>query len=496
MLQFLKSPHKHFFLISLIVYLTTAYFSAGYHNLDEHFQILEFCNYKLGYSPAADLPWEFNEKIRPALQPALAYAFVKTFSLLGINNPHTWALLMRLITALLAWYITCLFCDLLVKNLSSDFGKKIFILLTLFSWFVPYLIVRFSSENYSALAFTGALYLLMRFADKERPAHPYHLFFAGLLLGFSFYFRFQVAFAILGVGLWLIFINKMKIVHLLQMAMLGACSIGICLGIDYWFYGEVQVTPLNYFAANIIENKAAQWGVYPWWWYISSFLQQGIPPFSAFLLLFFLVGIYKKKKDIFTWCIIPFLVGHFLVGHKEMRFMFPMLFCFLYLAALGIDHVISLNKYTKAIRIAFVLSVIINLPLLAVRMFIPAEQRVLCYKFIQDYSPSHQVDLFYIARNGNNRITGPNHHFYKFSSNNYKVMKDSREMGNYLAAESPPEILILEVGLTEENKFDGYTTESVYCAYPLWIRHFDFNNWQSRSDIWNIQRLKKISQSK
>src|SRR5919206_4106439 len=68
---------KYWLLIGLAFHLVAAYFNAGYYHYDEHFQILEFANYKLGRVPAESLAWEFHEKIRPWFQPAMAYVLIR-----------------------------------------------------------------------------------------------------------------------------------------------------------------------------------------------------------------------------------------------------------------------------------------------------------------------------------------------------------------------------------------------------------------------------------
>ncbi|HMG16209.1 MAG TPA: hypothetical protein VK590_12215, partial [Saprospiraceae bacterium] len=114
-----NSPYRNIFILALFVFLITAYFSVGYYHLDEHFQILEFCNYMLGKSSASDLPWEFQQHIRPALQPALAWAIIKLVYFTGIKSPFAWALILRLISALLSWYIICKLCMQFIKEFSS-----------------------------------------------------------------------------------------------------------------------------------------------------------------------------------------------------------------------------------------------------------------------------------------------------------------------------------------------------------------------------------------
>ena len=52
-----------------------AWRSDGYYFPDEWFQVVELASYKLGRTPASDLPWEFREGMRPFLQPAIYFAF-------------------------------------------------------------------------------------------------------------------------------------------------------------------------------------------------------------------------------------------------------------------------------------------------------------------------------------------------------------------------------------------------------------------------------------
>ena len=80
---------------------------------------------------------------------------------------------------------------------------------------------------------------------------------AGLVLGFAFYLRFPVALALLGLGLWLIVIERPKIRIIGAMALGFLLALGINLVLDYWFYGQWTFTPVNYFLVNLVEAKAA-----------------------------------------------------------------------------------------------------------------------------------------------------------------------------------------------------------------------------------------------
>src|ERR1044072_8735709 len=103
-MHFMGLPYRKWLLIALIVQIITAYFSVGFHQLDEHFQILEFANYKLGFSPSSDLPWEFRAQCRPGLQPFIAFCFAKSLLFLDIYNPFLLAFLLRLLMGLLSFW--------------------------------------------------------------------------------------------------------------------------------------------------------------------------------------------------------------------------------------------------------------------------------------------------------------------------------------------------------------------------------------------------------
>lgn len=89
--------------LGAVALLCTAVCSLGVHHADEHFQILEFAGWKLGITPEADLPWEFTERMRPALQPAMVVILHHALSLFGEPDPFTVAMLLRMLAAALSF---------------------------------------------------------------------------------------------------------------------------------------------------------------------------------------------------------------------------------------------------------------------------------------------------------------------------------------------------------------------------------------------------------
>ena len=116
MLHFLERqlpgfPVRLCLLITILLHLGCAWFSVGYYNPDEHYQILEFANYKLGLSPPSDLAWEYPAKIRPAVQPAMAYGVYRIMEKVRMADPFSVSFLLRLITSIAGWFVALAMCN-------------------------------------------------------------------------------------------------------------------------------------------------------------------------------------------------------------------------------------------------------------------------------------------------------------------------------------------------------------------------------------------------
>jgi GPI mannosyltransferase 3 len=488
MISIIKSPHKYVFIISLIIYFTTAFYSVGYYHADEQFQILEFSNYKLGNSPATDLPWEFRTQIRPALQPSIAMVFVTVLSKFGITNAFTYSLVLRLFCSFFTWLLICKLCLLLIKDFSTSSGKLIFTFLSLLIGFMPFISARFSSENLAALMFLWALYFIIKNRCQLNNSISYQSIFLGLLLAFSFFFRFSMAFAILGLVLWLIIINKISCRNLILMAVSAFAAVIFCILIDYWFYGKFVITPYHYYKANIDENVMAYFGVSPWWFFIAEFINVYFPVVIVLILLFFVIGIFKRFSNVFVWCVIPFLIAHFLLGHKEMRFLFPIAFVFIYLLSSGLDYIINVLKINKYGKYLFIIIIVLNIPALFSKMFIPANNDLYFYKYLYDKNPKSEIDLIgdvWAFGYGGHKVN-----FYNNSNINCIHYKNDEDFINILNTNKHDTIYVKEWLLTEK-KYPGYKSECVCRIYPNWLIHLDIFGWIINADKNNLQMLTK-----
>src|SRR3954466_9773210 len=127
-----------YFIIAAIIYYITAFNSTGYYNPDEHFQIFEFAALKLPANGIALVPWEHVEMIRSSFQPWIAYCMIVMCRNFHLSDPYLIALLLRLFTATLSLTAIALFFNR-YKSAFKGSWADVFLLLSLFLWFLPYI---------------------------------------------------------------------------------------------------------------------------------------------------------------------------------------------------------------------------------------------------------------------------------------------------------------------------------------------------------------------
>ena len=486
--MWLKTPApRTLFLIGLVVYGLTAWCSEGYHHPDEHFQVLEFANYKIGRTPAADLPWEFAAQIRPGLQPMLTVAAIRSAEALGIQSPFSQIFLLRLLTGWMCLWLYFQWANWVSIVSGEERAGQWLRLAVVFGWFVPYLSVRFSSENVAGLAFAWGLLLLCK-AGKLLTFQRGLLI--GFLLGLSFSFRFQMGFALLGMGGWLVFRGTehsmvRRLSHMIPLLFGGIFALALGFYADRWLYGESVFTAYNYFTANILENKAANWGTAPWWFYFVQTVLTVVPPISIFLLGFVALGIWRARNREVTWALLPFLLAHLLVAHKEMRFLYPMLLPVLVLGALGLAAFFQ-ERRSGARRfwsVLFYIAVGINFVLLPLRCLLAAQESVPYFHKLYHCTRKVARRVFCVEKSAYN-LVGLETHFY-CSPKIQTVVVEHFNMIKPSAGD-----LLLSRSLTIDDLPPGVLAERVYTYFPDWMLYFNPNNWQSRARIWSIYEVK------
>ena len=162
---------KWFIFFSFILHVIASYFTVGYYNADEHYQVIGPLEKLLNIDNK--LTWEFDYRIRPWLQPYFYFAITKTLSVLHLNNPFVIAFLLRLVSSLIGLAsIVYLYNHIKYKfNIDNNFSK---IIIYTF-WFYAFLHARTSSENLSISMLIFGIIFFDKFTSKDELKNKYLL---------------------------------------------------------------------------------------------------------------------------------------------------------------------------------------------------------------------------------------------------------------------------------------------------------------------------------
>ena len=486
---------KRVLLIALIAHLICVWFSVGFHHPDEHFQLVEFANYKLGRTPYESLPWEFPAHMRPGLQPFIAYLFLKPYYALGFTDPYAFATMLRLMSASIALLTAWHFHKAILPQIKSAFLQKVHLVLSFLGWGLVYLHVRFSSENWSAIAITWAIIMLWR--NNKR---SYWLF--GLLVGISFVFRFQSIFMIGAAGLWMLFVEKTPWSNILKVFAGFIAAFVLGLVFEHWLYGEWTISGWNYVYQNIIENKAAKYGVEPWYWYFVQIVVQGLAPFSIIMLLSIPVLLLYKPKHILTWMISLFLLAHIAVAHKEFRFLYPLAFFYPFLAVTTIEYLdekvrnYHQSKWYRNFRnIGWKTFWIANGVALILMITKPSNDIIALNEVLLENLEKETIILY--SYEFNPYVNGDTLGATFYANPLIKSYCIDEFMNDTLALKGKNVWLFSEHAYAKDEFmfqyagpfFDSSRTKVIWTRLPTWTYQFNFNQWLERSNAYTIYQL-------
>jgi phosphatidylinositol glycan class B len=520
---------------SLATHLVCSYFSVGYHSIDEHFQIFEFLNFKLGKTPTADLPMEYFEQLRSWVQPGLYYGIVQTLKLTGIQSPFIWAWAFRLFSSLVGWL------SLVGIGLCSRVwfthprAQKICLAAIGLLWFLPPLHARTSSEGLGGSFFMLGLSLITLITqptDKIPPSWAPWLqsrwlsWGAGIFFGLSFECRFQMALMICGTFLWSLIFIKTPAKQKLSLAL--NCFAGFLLvfvlgrWVDAWGYGVWTLSPWHYLKYNILDGKVAGFGETPWWEIFRVSLTEVWPPFGLVILFAILIAWVRNPLHLLTWAQLPFFLVHEMIGHKELRFFFPLLNASPALLSMCLDSdpgfflkfskffkpftpwitQVQQTKWTKrainpVIKITWVICgvLLLNYSIAFVASIIsPATRTVWFYEAIDRHLSTHpEIKTLYTLDRDPFNVFGTPTHFYRPREFEVLNLTSARELVDKIKKSNADFYLIhSHINLPQEAPELQKSCHPVEQMLPRWIQHLNFSNigapgtWLDRISVWGL----------
>jgi phosphatidylinositol glycan class B len=449
---------RNIWLAGILIHCLAAWFSVGYYHADEHFQLLEYVSYKTGHTDLANLPWEYQAGMRPSLQVFISYLVRIS---LGFLDAFNIAFILRLLSVGLA-LISVFFTGKWFFR--EEAPRKIYYLCALFLWFMPYQYARFSSENWSAIM----MLLAVAMTIKNRSN-----LLVGVFCGLSFCFRYQSAFFISGLFFWLLFIKKQDIKQLGLMVsgfvlifMLGVLS-------DHWLYGKWVLSSYEYFYINLVQGKAAEFGTEPFYYYLIKISESAIFPIGLLLIYAFIRYVVREPKSIFTWVAVPFFVLHCAISHKELRFLFPLVY-FIPIALTSLFMHMGTTpglRFRKAAVATLSLLVVLNFLFLPVSSFKASNPRIALLKHLKNetQTPVCYKENPYFSE-----------HWFSFYFPEHFDARTLTLTEDTLAIPAGEQVIIPSFSNKE------VSGRVIYRQIPPAIENVNYGHWLERSNLWCI----------
>jgi phosphatidylinositol glycan class B len=483
LLEFLKKVNKltikNIFYLSLFFHLCAVIFSSGFHHFDEHFQIYEFINLKLGKATAADLPWEFRERIRPWLQPYLYLFVYKALSSVGVISPFVMALVFRLLTSLFGLYALCRFFTLIEQWFTLKRDQVVAWALLNLCWFVPYIQTRTSSESLSISFFLlGMVYFL---STNSKNIRWQSSFYAGVFFGLAYLARSQMAIPVAFLWFWALAVDKRRWSLLLSTAFAIVLMNIVGVAIDSLGYGSFTISIWHYFRTNFLEGIMSSVKQYPVYWYFYWSFTRGIPPVSIVLIVATVFSWWKYRKHPLVWATLPLFLFHSFVGHKELRYIFPVIILSpLFLAFLYRDYkdnfeFLMTRKFIKPLM-TFVIGV--NFLFLFISSFRAANPSVNFYRYLYNRT---DIAKIYAHNESPFVMLGLPISFYKKDNFNVQKFKDFEDIND-----GTPKYVFFSKGKDIVAMEKNTQCSLEYMTYPRFVINYNVGNWLSRSRVWSL----------
>jgi phosphatidylinositol glycan class B len=490
--------------VSLLLIAVTCYFSYGFFQFDEYYQITEFVSYKLGKTPPGELAWEFHQQIRPWTQPAIYYAAARAAMAAGIENPFTLSLLFRAISGLCGW-AAVVSMMLSARVFFSDRGiRRMAVISLALLWLIPYLAVRTSSESLSGDFFAiGVALLLLGSSAVEGGGRRFPiaaLLTAGLCFGLAFDFRYQIAFAVAGVVFWVAIVgceNRRRGIATAALILAGVVPpLVIGTALDCWGYGGWTLAPWNYFLVNIVNHKADEFGTAPVWWYFYLMNEGLLAPITLLWTAAMLFTWVRHPRHIVTWATLPFFAAHSIVAHKELRFLFPMtlvgVFFFLLAFAPQADgrepsplRWLWERRRSWPARLLYTA----NLVALAVACLTAKRPGVELQKYIYDHY-GQGTHAYLLGKKNPYQNVGVNMFFYRPKGFVYKELKSYDQLKEVLRT-GPQRFLLItdQISLAGEQAEIAPQATLVWRSYPSWLENYNYLHWLDRSKTFSMYAI-------
>ena len=239
--------------------------------------------------------------------------------------------------------------------------------------------------------------------------------------------------------------------------------------------------------------------VEPWWFYIYYSMVQLVPPIT-FLIPFVIVlfWLFFPKHPI-TWLSIPFIIFHHYFGHKEMRYLFPIIPFIPVMFAMAIPKFVEYfrfmqkNIFKNIFKFFIYTSLLINFLLIFLTISLPASKEVALWQnCFSKHLPDNSILLVYDPDGAGSSTGELELDFYNIRNIPIISIQDEIEINNKLI-EFPDKKLFYAArkkGRASALLTNNIKNELICQALPEWVLRININNWASRASIWQVWKIR------
>ena len=490
---------------SLAFTVAAAVCSDSVFQIDEYFQIVELASFKLGRTPTEALPWEYAARIRPWLQPGAFVLLARGLDELGVKHPFVQLRLFHVVSGLLSWAAMAALVLAVRRWFPSARWRRVAALSLALPCFVPYLAARVSSESGSSTFLALALAALIApgaGSIGDGRLNPLRHLAAGLGLGLAFSLRYQTGIAVFGLLSWVFVYEPDRWRKLGLMSVGLAVPLGAGLAIDAWGYGVLEVVPWNYLRENLIAGHASRFGTMPFFAYL-GLLAALFPPFGLALLGGLLLFWWKWPRHLLTWITLPFFAAHSLIGHKEIRFLFPILpaatLCLVLLLATEAPARRWEARAVRALKVLWLSRVTwaLDAVALVVLCCLPSTDNLELNRFFFDHA--HDA-VSWVALSDPRRLHGTQVRFvWPSPVPPIEQVRSASELKERLDSASGPVLVTAKHPLPQGT--EALLEERgarVFSSLPPWVVRLNAFHWADRADVtfvWSVSADRRPSHS-
>ena len=302
---------------------------STYFNPDEYWQGPEVAHYMVfGYG---HLTWEWKQRaqLRGVAHTLFFAVPFKLLAVLGMDSPTLIAYTPRVVQGVIAG-VGDYYTHRLGLKLFGPKAASWTLFCSIFSWFHFFCSVRtFSNSIESVLTVISLCHWPM--LNGNRPAeYANALLFAGLAVVVRP--TSAVVWVFVGVvdlmttmDTWA---KRWSLCATLVMPMV-IITLGISVVLDRWFYGEWTCVLYNFLEFNVFKGLDKLYGTHPWYWYFLEGFTTVLGVYTPFLIFGFKeawrVPTAPCRTRALGWTIMWALVVYSFGGHKEFRFVLPLL---------------------------------------------------------------------------------------------------------------------------------------------------------------------------